>query len=221
MCWNEHVSLNTFLFSSFMIGLIIYNNNYTPYKIPYSGIFVYLFLFSIVVMQLNEFFLWRNINNKVYNYIFSVVGIFILFLQPIFSLLMIKNNEILKINMILLYLFGGIPFVFYRLFISEKQANTTVSKCNHLLWNWNIIDNVLYKYIFVIIWLSFLFFSFLYNGWYVALLFGIVLYIYSMYYSSNDYTYTSIWCWTINSLFLIFAFYILLYLPYSESIKLK
>ena len=33
MCWNEHVSLNTFLFSSFVLLLIIYNNYYTKYKI--------------------------------------------------------------------------------------------------------------------------------------------------------------------------------------------
>lgn len=33
MCWNEHVSLNTFLFSSFVLALIVYNNSYTKYKI--------------------------------------------------------------------------------------------------------------------------------------------------------------------------------------------
>ena len=29
MCWNKEVSLNTFLFSSFVFLLILYNNKYT------------------------------------------------------------------------------------------------------------------------------------------------------------------------------------------------
>jgi hypothetical protein len=33
MCWNKEISLNTFLFSSFVLILIIYNNAYTQYKI--------------------------------------------------------------------------------------------------------------------------------------------------------------------------------------------
>lgn len=35
MCWNENVSLNTFLFSSFVLLLIFYNNTYTQYKIKH------------------------------------------------------------------------------------------------------------------------------------------------------------------------------------------
>jgi len=29
MCWNAEVSLNTFAFSTFVLGMIIYNNTYT------------------------------------------------------------------------------------------------------------------------------------------------------------------------------------------------
>ena len=58
MCWNEHVSLNTFLFSSFVLLLIIYNNLFTKYKIQeLNNTFVYLFITSFVVMQLIEFFI--------------------------------------------------------------------------------------------------------------------------------------------------------------------
>ena len=58
MCWNEHVSLNTFLFSSFVLLLIIYNNLFTKYKIQeLNNTFVYLFIASFVVMQLIEFFI--------------------------------------------------------------------------------------------------------------------------------------------------------------------
>ena len=33
MCWNETVSLNTFIFSMGALLLIMYNNAYTKYKI--------------------------------------------------------------------------------------------------------------------------------------------------------------------------------------------
>ena len=70
MCWNSEVSLNTFAFSTFVLGMIIYNNAYTQYKIPeLNNIWVYLLLFSVISMQLVEFFVWRNIDNKYYNHL--------------------------------------------------------------------------------------------------------------------------------------------------------
>ena len=33
MCCNQYVSLNTFVFSAFVLLLIVYNNKYSPYKI--------------------------------------------------------------------------------------------------------------------------------------------------------------------------------------------
>ena len=68
MCWNAEVSLNTFLFSSFVLCLIIYNNTYTQYKIKdFNNIWIYLFFVSFILMQLFEFFIWRNVDNKLYN----------------------------------------------------------------------------------------------------------------------------------------------------------
>ena len=65
MCWNEDVSLNTFLFSSFVLLLIIYNNLFTKYKIQeLNNPFIYLLIASFVFIQLIEFFIWKNINDK-------------------------------------------------------------------------------------------------------------------------------------------------------------
>ena len=70
MCWNENVSLNTFLFSGFILALIIYNNSFTKYKIQeLNNKWVYFFIASFVFMQLIEFFIWRNIDNKFSNII--------------------------------------------------------------------------------------------------------------------------------------------------------
>ena len=71
MCWNKDISLNTFLFSSFILVLIIYNNTYTQYKInELDNIWMYLFFASFIFMQLIEYFIWRNINDPVYNNLF-------------------------------------------------------------------------------------------------------------------------------------------------------
>ena len=49
MCWNAEVSLNTFAFGIFILGMVIYNNTYTQYKIiRFRNEWMYLFLFSLI-----------------------------------------------------------------------------------------------------------------------------------------------------------------------------
>jgi hypothetical protein len=103
MCWNQYVSLNTFLFSAFILVLIVYNNKYSPYKIDeLNSIYAYFFLMSFFVMQLIEFFLWRNLNNKELNRLFSILGAFLLLLQPAASLSLLKDID-LRNKMLALY----------------------------------------------------------------------------------------------------------------------
>ena len=53
MCWNQYVSLNTFLFSAFVLVLIVYNNKYSPYKLDeLNSVYAYFFLMSFFTMQL-------------------------------------------------------------------------------------------------------------------------------------------------------------------------
>ena len=101
MCWNQNVSLNTFIFSMFVLLLIAYNNTYTQYKTPiFNNKFVYFFFISFITMQLIEFFLWRNIDNKKINNLLSMIGALLLLIQPIASLLMLKDDS-LKYKLIL------------------------------------------------------------------------------------------------------------------------
>ena len=93
MCWNEHVSLNTYLFSMVMLGLMIYNNNYTPYKIEGFNIYWYFFIISFCTMQLIEYFLWINIADKKLNHLLSLLGQMLIGIQPIASLLLLKDDQ--------------------------------------------------------------------------------------------------------------------------------
>ena len=218
MCWNKYVSLNTFLFSSFVLGLFIYNNEYTPYKLfsLENNVFLYLFFASVILMQLNEHFLWKAINtkNENNNHIFSVIGILILFSQPIFSLLLIQSNQWLRNLLVSIYISGGLITMY---FMNIQKAYTSVSNYHHLVWNWDKFENPDIRQYLIFVWMFMLFFSLAYNGWYFAIFFGLGLYSFSIYNYLKDGSIGSNWCWLINSFFLLIAIKLLFLLPSCDK----
>lgn len=212
MCWNAEISLNTFLFSSAILILIIYNNTYTQYKVNFfNNIYAYLFLLSFIFMQLVEFFLWKNINNKKINHVLSVLGALLLFLQPAFSLMLISNGKLRNI-LLLIYVIPAITFFIY-LFVTV-YFYTTISQKNHLVWHWGPNN---YGYILFAIWLFFLVFSFFYEKQYLYIGFGLVFLILAFVIYNNDGSAKSIWCWSINIIMFILAIELLVYLPLKEG----
>jgi hypothetical protein len=212
MCWNQYVSLNTFLFSAFVLVLIVYNNKYSPYKLDeLNSIYAYFFLMSFFVMQLIEFFLWRNLNNKELNKLFSFLGIFLLLLQPVASLMLLKDLD-LRNKMLSLYIIPAFSYFIYE--FTNKDFLTVVSKTGHLKWVW--IDLSGNKQILFIAWLFFLFFSIFYNKYYLGLAYTMALLLISSYSYSKDGSSGSLWCWSINALMLFYAIKLLVILPYTQ-----
>ena len=210
MCWNESVSLNTFLFSSFILALIIYNNLFTEYKIQHlNNIWVYLFLSSFILMQLIEFFIWKNINNKFYNNIFSICATLLIIIQPIISIMIITNIKMRNL-LLLLYLLLVIPFSLYKFF--TKDIHTVISESGHLRWKFfEMTPDIL------IIWLFFFLFSFIYEKRYFGIIFGLITLLITFINYKNDHTIGSMWCWLVNSIMFYYAFYLLIYLPFLEK----
>ena len=214
MCWNKDISLNTFLFSSFVLLLIIYNNTYTQYKInELDNIWAYLFFVSFILMQLIEYFIWRNVNDPVYNNLFSIMATLLLFIQPIASTMLITNNTV-RTNILILYLILSVPLLTYRLF--TKKINSTVSPLNHLKWNFIFYDNAIIEKLFYIGWFIFFLFPLFYQGKTFGLLFGLLTFIIVLYNYHKDKTVNSMWCWIVNSIMLYYAGYLLLYLPFFK-----
>ena len=210
MCWNEHVSINTFLFSSFVLALIIYNNTYTKYKIQeLNNPWIYFFLASFIVMQLIEFFIWRNINNKVYNNIFSILGLLLILIQPVASLMLLKNIQLRNL-LIISYLAFVIPFSIYK--FSTKHIHSVVSKQGHL--NWMFFGSNPITFTWWLLWLFLLLFVFFYEKIWIGILFGLLSLVIAYINFANDKSAGSIWCWIINSVMIYYAFYLLLYLPF-------
>ena len=212
MCWNQYVSLNTFIFSVFVLLLIAYNNEYTQYKTPFfDNKLIYFFFMSFITMQLIEFFLWKYLNNKKINNIFSMLGSLLLIIQPIASLFLIKD-EVLRYSLMIPYSICALIFFIYE--INNNSFYTTVSKSGHLAWKW--IDLSGYKLILYFLWYGLLFFSLLYNKHYKPLLYVIFLLVITYYSYYKDGSAGSLWCWTINSAMLYYAFNLLIILPFKE-----
>jgi hypothetical protein len=128
MCWNENVSLNTFLFSSFVLLLIFYNNTYTQYKIKhFNSAWDYFFFISFISMQLIEFFIWRNINNTFYNHIFSTMAALLIFIQPVISLMLLPDIS-LRNNLLVTYSVFFIPYFIYKFIIFYPKICNVYSK---------------------------------------------------------------------------------------------
>jgi len=212
MCWNENVSLNTFLFSGFVLALIIYNNSFTKYKIhELNNKWVYLFIASFVFMQLIEFFIWRNINNKFYNNIFSIFAVLLLIIQPIVSIMIITNIQLRNL-LLISYLLLVIPFSIYK--FSTNHIHSVVSEGGHLIWNFFNIPPILW-----IVWLFFFLFSFFYEKKWFGIIFGLITLFIAVINYKNDNTMGSMWCWSVNSIMIYYAIYLLLYLPFLEKTK--
>ena len=96
MCWNQTISLNTFIFSFFAINFAYLNN--------IADIYYYLFFLSFSSIQLVEYFAWGNLNNKKTIRLLSQIGLFLVSMQPILLILSIKNVEYnIKASVIALY----------------------------------------------------------------------------------------------------------------------
>ena len=226
MCWNAEVSLNTFLFSGFVLALIIYNNTFTKYKIQeLNNVWIYAFFASFIIMQLVEFFIWRNINDKFYNHVFSIIALFVLFIQPICSL-MILSNTLLRNMLLTIYLLLTLPYCLYIIITHTTYNNKNTidkyrhnglysvkSKTGHL--QWKFMDSIpMYLWI---IWYFFLFFSLFYEKLWFGILFAILTICIIQYTYHTDKTFGTMWCWVINTMMIYFAGVLLFYLPFCEK----
>lgn len=211
MCWNQEVSLNTFLFSGFVLLLIIYNNAFTKYKIEeLNYVWIYLFLASFIFMQLIEFFIWRNMNDAFYNRVFSTMAALLLMVQPVFSIMIIRSNIPLRNLLLVSYLVIAIPFSTFRFLTKKFQSEKT--KTGHMRWKYFEGEPII-----LITWLFFFLFSLVYEKFWIGILLGVCLLFISYYNYRHEHSMGSMWCWMANSIMIYYALYLLFYLPFIEK----
>ncbi len=214
MCWNQNVSLNTFIFGSATLLFIWYNNTYTQYKTSTFDIYFYMIVFTLIFMQLIEFFLWKSIDtkNKKMNYFFSIIGwILVRILQPLSWLFAIPSKySTLKYLLFIIYFVTLFIVSLYKYFYNPVEFKT-ISQNGHLYWKWCDLVNyekivfIIYLFIALTIFLSYPIFALL----------GIIFILYSFIIHRNSYT--TMWCWLSNSILLYYLINILFILPFMEK----
>ena len=210
MCWNKDVSLNTFLFSFFVLLLIIYNNLYTKYKIDsINSFWAYMFLFSFIIMQLIEYFIWKNVNNPFYNKIFTLCAIVIILVQPVVSLMNV-SNKLIRNNMIFIYLTLLAMYCVFAYW--NYDIYSIITNKGHLNWRLNNFNKYINS-LCLLVWLFFFLFRFFYERNMFAVIFGLSTLLVTIYNLLNDKSITSMWCWIANTVMFYYAGYLLFYLP--------
>jgi len=160
-------------------------------------------------MQLVEFFIWKNIDDKFYNNVFSIIAVVILVMQPAASIMLLSNIELRNI-LLISYLLLAIPYSIYKL--SIQRVHSVVGESGHLQWNFFNTTPIIW-----IVWLFFFLFSFIYQKHWFGIIFGIVSLIIFFINYKNDHTMWSMWCWAVNSCFIYYAAYLLVFLPFIEK----
>jgi hypothetical protein len=217
MCWNEDISINTFVFSISVLVFIFFVNTYTKYKlVEFENPLLYLFLLEIAFVQLIEFFIWRNLKNKSINQTLSKCCSFLILLQQATLIFLIKNDFIKQVLFVIFLSFYGIYFT-YRVNYNPIYFFTSVKNGN-LSWEWMKFNG--YEYLFVIFGLLLFYIIPL------LLIDNIVLSLYILFflattlffYFKND-TFGSMWCWSGNFLMIYFLINILLIKPFYDYNK--
>lgn len=209
MCWNESVSINTFLFGIFGLLIIYLNNRYSQDKYrlkEFDNPYTYFFMMSFITMQLYEFLLWRYLNNSFINHIVSVLGLLLLSIQPIASLTML-NNTSLRNKLISIYSIPTIIYILYQLKINH--VHTTISKLGHLKWNWTYNSSKLYSFLIYLFYLFFLYISLFINKHYYGIIISLPLFIIMYYFYYKDGSAGSLWCFSVNTVIVYYLIRIL------------
>jgi hypothetical protein len=222
MCWNPDISINTFIFSSLALLFIYFSNTYTKYKVTsFENPAMYLIIISFTVMQLLEYFLWKNLKNNKMNEFLSKIGLFIIFFQPItlmiFDYFEFKNLWF-TLGIIFLYILFWIGFILYKNKYNPFQFITSIGKNGHLKWDWLIYPShemyfVAFLYFFYIIY-SFFFMKTRLDNYYKFIFFVSIFITYVYYFKTNEFS--SMFCWLINFILLYILIIILIIKPFYE-----
>jgi hypothetical protein len=180
MCWNAEVSLQSFLVGLASIGIGALRGASFP---------VLLFALTIVFMQLIEYIVWSNYENKEINRQASLAARALLWTQPIASILTTQSPG----PMLVAYFVTTLLVSFLG---PERDYSMTRAPNGHLAWNW--LTKEPSTYLSLAVYFVFLLLPLIMSRSFLLLGLSLGTLAVSLYTFWKDNTWGSMWCWMIN-----------------------
>ena len=182
MCWNAEVSMNTFIFAIISFFIVISFNRY-----PNINAFIVL---SISLMQLYEYFVWKNIHNKKTIHYLSFFGPFVILLQVLLlNYAFLKGNE-RNIAILLILIIATICMIYN---YKNNKFDMEVGENKHLIWHWADLPGIL-----LIIICFFYLYPLIKKENKIPFIYGLITLSISFYYYYKYKTWGTMWCYFCN-----------------------
>jgi len=219
MCWNPDISFNTFFIGILILVFIYVTNTYTKYKTPeFDNPWAYAFVLSFLLIQLMEFFMWRNLKNPSMNRTISWIMFFILSCQPLILMLLIDNPSV-KRTLLAFYILYLIVHTGYIYQYTPSVMHTKIGHNGHLDWDF-IVTKTNIDRLFLLIYCCICFPIFYYLKLKTFVFFTIISLALSMFFYYNNNTFGTMWCWMANLFLFYFLIQILFVKPFMEYNRL-
>jgi hypothetical protein len=187
MCWSAEVSLNTFIFAIISFCIVVSFNRY-----PMINAFIAL---SISLMQLYEYFVWKNIHDKKIIQNLSYFGPLIILLQVLLiNYAFLRDNE-RNIGIILIIIIAIICIIYN---YKNNKFDMEVGENKHLIWHWADLPPIL---------LLLICFFYLYplttKQNIIPFIYGLITLLISLYYYYKYKTWGTMWCYFSNIIWIV------------------
>lgn len=187
MCWSAEVSLNTFILAIISFCIVVSFNRF-----PMINAFIVL---SISLMQLYEYFVWKNIHNKKIIHYLSFFGPFVILLQVLLiNYAFLRDNE--RNIAILLIIIIAIICMIYN--YKNNKFDMEVGENKHLIWYWADLPAIL---------LILICFFYLYplttKQNIIPFIYGLITLLISFYYYYKYKTWGTMWCYFTNLIWIV------------------
>ena len=200
MCYSTTISFLTFTVMAISTIFLICRNY------P-NDRWVAIVFISTGIMQLLEYFMWKDQSCGMTNHLATIGALLLLFIQPIatiigayfFGDLVFDKNKLLPI----IWIYGIIIGIFGINWISYASKKKLCSRPNgiHLDWNFRPIMKIFWIMYYAVIVLFFMS-----RPWYLGSIVGILLIgtlLFSVFNVKNP-SWKSLWCWIINIIPIIY-----------------
>jgi len=187
MCWSAEVSLNTFIFAIISFCIVVSFNRY-----PMINAFIAL---SISLMQLYEYFVWKNIHDKKIIQNLRYFGPLIILLQVLLiNYAFLRDNE-RNIGIILIIIIATICIIYN---YKNNKFDMEVGENKHLIWHWADLPPIL---------LLLICFFYLYplttKQNIIPFIYGLITLLISLYYYYKYKTWGTMWCYFSNLIWIV------------------